>query len=307
MIGMHHPDYATVDLGDVRLFVAVARLASYVAASRKTGVPTSTVSRAVVRLEEALGTRLLHRTSRKVVPTQEGAWLLERAAPLLEELSTTLEDVKARDDEPSGRLRVTAPVATGSERVARALIEYAARHPRLSLDLQLSNRVLNLREEGLDLAFRAGPVTDGDLVAKKLWSVAFGLAASPSFVKKVLRGRRTLSAAKLAELPAVVTQAGSRWVFRGPGAKLTPLKPNEHFIVNDPRVAVAAAKSGLGVLRAARELLRREGDALVLLECELGELQSREMYAVYPSRRLLPQRVKGAIDWVTKHGPGSGA
>ncbi len=305
MIGMHHPENATIDLTDVRLFVAVARYASFVAASRKTGVPTSTVSRAVVRLEEALGTRLLHRTSRQVVPTQEGAWLLERSGPLLEELSATLADVKARDDEPSGRLRVTAPVATGSERVAQALIAYAARHPRLSLELQLSNRVLNLREEGLDLAFRAGPVTEGDLVAKKLWSVPFGLAASPRFVKQRLRGRRKVSAAKLAELPAVLTQSGSVWIFGGPGAAQSRLKPNPHFIVNDPRVAIAAAKSGLGVVRAARELLAREGDALVLLECELGELQSREMFAVYPSRRLLPQRVKGAIEWVTKHGPGS--
>ena len=304
MIGMHHPNNATIDLTDVHLFVAVARHASFVAASRKTGVPTSTVSRAVVRLEEALGTRLLHRTSRSVVPTQEGAWLLERAAPLMEELRSMLADVEARDDEPSGRLRVTAPVATGAERVAQALIEYAARHPRLSLDLQLSNRVLNLREEGLDLAFRAGPVTDGDLVAQKLWSVPFGLAAAPSFVKKMLRGRRTLSAAKLAELPAVVTQSGSVWTFRGSHAELLTLKPNEHFVVNDPRVAVAAAKSGLGVVRAARDLLAREGDRLVLLECELGELQSREMFAVYPSRRLLPQRVKGAIEWVRKHGPG---
>src|SRR3954466_2551250 len=116
-IGMHHPISETIDMADVQLFVAVAQHKSFVEASRRSGVPTSTVSRAVVRLEDALGTRLLHRTSRKVVSTQEGAWLLQRAAPLVEKLRTVYRDVQERDDEPSGRLRVTAPVLTGAERI----------------------------------------------------------------------------------------------------------------------------------------------------------------------------------------------
>jgi LysR family transcriptional regulator, transcriptional activator AphB len=299
-IGTHHPIPATVDLTDVQLFVAVAKQQSFVGASRKTGVPTSTVSRAVARLEEALGQRLLHRTSRKVVATQEGAWLLERALPLVDELRGLLEDVQERNDEPSGRLRVTAPVMTGAERIGPALIAFAAAHPQLELELRLTNAVLNLRDEGIDLAFRAGPVTDLDVVARKLWSAPFALAASPAFVKKRLGGRKRLSAAKLAELPAVVTQSGAVWRFLGEGGKPAVLVPQPHFSANDPRVAVAAAKAGLGVVRAPRELIDREGQGLVLLECELGELEGRDMFAVYPSRRLLPARVKAAIEWVRK-------
>src|SRR3954447_7175043 len=113
-IGMHHPNIETIDLTDVQLFVAVATERSFVGASHKTGVPTSTVSRAVARLEEALGVRLLHRTSRTVVATEDGAWRAERALPLVDERGNVLSDVKARDDEPSGRLRVTAPVMTGA-------------------------------------------------------------------------------------------------------------------------------------------------------------------------------------------------
>jgi len=297
---MHHPVNATIDTSDVQLFVAVARAASFVGASRKTGVPTSTVSRAVARLEDALGQRLLNRTSRRVVPTEEGVWLLERTGPLLDELGGALSDVKARGDEPRGTLRVTAPVMTGSERIGQALIGYAARHPGLSLDLRLTNAVLNLQEEGLDLAFRAGPIADSELVARKLWDAPFVLAASPSFAKKALAGRKQLTAAKLAELPAVVTQPGAPWRFRGKDGKLTELRPNPHFTVNDPRVAVAAAKAGLGVVRAPRELVQGEGSALTTLGCELGEPEARTLFAVYPARRLLPLRVRAAIDWVLK-------
>jgi DNA-binding transcriptional LysR family regulator len=300
MFDMHHPTGETIDLTDVRLFVAVAKQQSFVGASRKIGVPASTVSRAVARLEETLGVRLLHRTSRSVVATHEGAWLLERALPLIDELGNLLSDVRERDEEPSGRLRVTAPLVTGAVRIGPALIAFAAAHPRVQLELQLTNSVLNLREEGIDLAFRAGPVTDPDVVARKLWSAPFALAASPAFVKRALAGRKRVSAATLAELPAVVTQPGARWRFLGSGSRAAELVPRPHFRANDPRVAIAAAKAGLGVVRAPRELIEREGKALIQLECELGQPESRDMFAVYPSRRLLPTRVKAAIEWVLK-------
>lgn len=296
--GMNHPNDEMVDLSDVQLFVAVAKHTSFVGASRKTGVPTSTVSRAIARLEQALGTQLLHRTSRKVVPTQAGAWLLQRAESLVGELQHVLEDVKERQDEPSGRLRVTAPVMTGSEQIGQALLAFAAKYPRVSLELQLTNTIVNLREEGLDLAFRAGPITDQDVVARKLWTAPFALAATPAFVKKYLRGRRTLTAAKLAELPAVVTRSGAAWRFYDTAGKMAELVPREQVCINDPRVAVTAAKMGLGIVRAPRDLIAREGNALVTLSCELGEAEGREMFAVYPSRRLLPLRVRAAIDWV---------
>lgn len=295
---MQHPIDETMQLADVQLFAAVARSLSFVAASRKTGVPTSTVSRAVARLEEALGTRLLHRSSRSVALTPEGAWLLERAGPLVEELRHTLHDVKERNGELSGRLRVTAPVMTGAGRIAEALIAYAARYPRVSLELELTNAVLNLREEGLDLAFRAGPVTDPDVVARKLWSAPYALAASPQFVKRELGGRKTLSAAQLERVPAVVTGRQPIWRFLRENTKSVQVRPRAHFSANDPRVAVAAARAGLGVVRAPRELIELEGKALIMLHCELGELEGRDLFAVYPSRRLLPLRVKTAIEWV---------
>lgn len=297
---MHHPEIGTIDPSDVQLFVAVARAASFVGASRKTRVPTSSVSRAVARLEEAIGKRLLHRTSRKVSLTPEGAWLLDRTAPLLDELGSALANLSESEAEPSGVLRVTAPVMTGAEKIGPALIAFAAAHPRVSLQLRLTNAVLSLHEEGLDLAFRAGPIAEADVVARKLWEEPFVLAATAAFVNKTLRGRRRVTAARLSELPAVVAEPGAVWRFRDAQGKSTELKPKAHFSVNDPRVAVQAAKAGLGVVRAPESLVKREGKALLRLDCELGDLEGRALFAVYPSRRLLPLRVRAAIDWVTR-------
>ncbi|RYZ01497.1 MAG: LysR family transcriptional regulator [Myxococcales bacterium] len=300
---MHHPAVETIDLSDVQLFVAVARAASFVGASRKTGVPTSTVSRAIARLEESLGKRLLHRTSRRVSLTQEGAWLLERTASLMEELDVAVADLRARETVPSGTLRVTAPLMTGAEHIAPALLSFAAAHPRVRLQLELTNAVLALREEGLDLAFRAGPVVEADVIARKLWEAPFALAASPAFVKKALGGRSRVSAEQLAELPAVVARPGATWKLRGADGTVSELQPRERVAVSDPRVAVAAAQAGLGVVRAPLALVRRKGSGLVRLQCELGEPEPRALFVVYPSRRLLPLRVRAAIDWVAKRLP----
>lgn len=296
---MLRPMDETIDPGDLRLFVAVARHASFVGASRRTGVPTSTVSRAVARLEQGLGVRLLHRTSRRVSATDEGARLLARAAPLLDQLRDVLEDAAGREEAPAGRLRVTAPVVTGAERVGRALVAYAAAHPRVAVELRLTNAVLSLVEEGLDLAFRVGPIADADVVARRLWAIPYALGASPALVARALGGRRRVDAATLARAPAVVTRPGAPWRFRAADGAVRTLRPEERFAVSDPRVAVEAARAGLGVVRAPAELIAR-ARGLVTVECALGEPEGRELFAVYPSRRLVPRRVRDAIEWVRR-------
>jgi LysR family transcriptional regulator AphB len=177
---MLHPMDGTMD--DVRLFVAVARSRSFAAASRETGVPTSTVSRRIARLETQLGLRLLQRTSRRVATTDEGARLLGQAAPLFDGLAAALDALRDRPQAPTGHLRVTAPLVTGAGPIARALASFARAHPGITVDLSLTNAVVDLVRDGFDLAFRAGPVRDGDLVARRLWPVEYALAASRGFV-----------------------------------------------------------------------------------------------------------------------------
>lgn len=291
-----------MSLDDVRIFVAVAQHSSFVEAARRTGVPTSTVSRRVAQLEETLGTRLLQRTSRRVGLTQEGVRLLERAGPLLDGLSAVLDRSADREDEPAGRLRVTAPVQTGSQRIAPALFSFAERYPRLTVELKLTNSVVDLVEEGFDLAFRAGPIHDRELVARRMWSVPFALAASPRFVRQVLNGRTRLERDSLGTVPAILTRAGGAWRFLRRDGSLEELRPREQLSVNDPRVAIAAAVQGLGVVCAPSEAIDEQGKALVRLGVTGRTVEPREFFAVYPSRRLLAPRVRMALDWVMEHG-----
>jgi DNA-binding transcriptional LysR family regulator len=299
---MVHPMDGMMPADDVQLFVMVARHSSFVEAARRTGIPTSTVSRRVARLEEVLGVRLLQRTSRRVGLTQEGARLLERAAPLVEELASVVDAAADRTEEPSGRLRVTAPVMTGAQRIAPALFSFAARYPRITLELTLTNAMLPLVEEGIDLAFRAGPIRDAELVARHLWSVPFALAAAPRLVRERLKGRTRLDRATLESLPAVFSRLGGSWRLLRRDGTAEEVRPRERLTVNDPRLAIMAAVEGLGVVCAPADAVEQQGRALVPLTVEGRTVEARDLYAVYPSRRLLPTRVRLALDWVKTHG-----
>jgi len=292
----------TISLEDLRIFVAVARHLSFAEAARRTGVPTSTVSRRLAKLEEALGARLLQRTSRRVGLTHEGARLLERAAPRLDELAAIVEGEAGREDEPAGRLRVTAPLMTGAQRIAPALFAFAARHPRLTVEIRLTNAVVDLVEEGFDLAFRAGKISDAELVARRIWSMPFALAAAPRFVREELGGKTRLAPGALAELPAILTRPGATWRFRRRDGKIDEVRPRERLSVNDPRVAIAAAVAGLGVVCTSSDSIAAEGSALTELDVIGRTALPREIFAVYPTRRLLSARVRAALDWVMAHG-----
>jgi DNA-binding transcriptional LysR family regulator len=297
---MVHPMSGMIPADDLQIFVAVARRSSFVEAARRLGVPTSTVSRRVAQLEEQLGVRLLQRTSRRVGLTQEGERLLERAAPLFEALAAAV-DASDRAEEPAGRLRVTAPVLTGAQTIAPALFSFAARHPKITLELILTNSVLPLVEEGIDLAIRTGPIRDVELVARRLWSSTFTLAASRRFVRERLRGRARVERDALAGLPAVFSRPGGSWRLVGEDGTVDEVRPVERVTVNDPRMAIAAAIAGLGVVSAPTDALAQHGRSLVPLTVVGRTVEPRELYAVYPSRRLLPARVRLAIEWIKAH------
>ena len=288
-----------IDLADLPLFLAVARHGSFVAASRQTKTPPSTTSRAIGRLERALGVRLLERTSRSVVLTRAGAQLLERAGTLTEELEGVLSDVSARNEALVGLVRVSAPLSTGAGRIARALMELGAAYPKIKFDLHLSNVVVDLATGGFDVAFRAGPITDASLIARRLWEVPFTLAASRDFVRKHLRGKRTVTSERLKRLPAIATIGGS-WRFRRADGSRENVTIDDRFRVNDPRVAVEAAVRGLGVVRTPVDIATERD--LVMLACTAGSLEPVSMYAVTPSRHL-PKRVRLAVDWITRSSP----
>ncbi len=287
---------------DLVTFVEVARHLSFVEAARRTRTPPSTVSRSVARLEEALGVRLLQRTSRRVVLTDEGRQLLLRAAPPVDEIGEALHGIADRGAELRGLVRVTAPAFTGATRVARALASFAKAHPGVTVELDASNVIRDLVEDRFDLALRVGPLDDVELVGRRVWESSFGLFAARSLLDGALRGRRTMSREVLESLPAVVTRPSARWRFRRRDGLVTEVVPGARFAVNDPRAAVDVARQGVGVVLAPREAVPAKDPDLVAVSTELGEPEPAQIFAVYPNRRLLPLRVKMALEWLARDG-----
>jgi DNA-binding transcriptional LysR family regulator len=176
---------ATIDLDRISYFVAVAELASFSAAGRKLGVPTSTVSRAVAGFEAGLGLQLFRRTTRHVSLTPEGAALFERLGPALHSVSSALASAPERD-QPAGLLRVTAPPDIGAIFLASAIRRFTARYPLVSVEVRLTSRPVDLIREGVDVAIRGttGQLEDSTLVARKLALVELRIYASPTYLAR---------------------------------------------------------------------------------------------------------------------------
>jgi LysR family transcriptional regulator, transcriptional activator AphB len=294
-------------LDDLAVFVRVARHESFVEASREAGIPRSSVSRAVARLEDELGVPLLRRTTRQVAVTEDGRQLLLQASPHLEGLHEALASTADRRAEPSGLVRVTAPTYTGATRLATELASFAMEHPQIKIEIDPTSAVRDLIADGYDFAVRVGPVTDADFVARRLWQAEAGLFATPEFARSVLGRRARVTRADLERGPCVMTRATEHWRFRDPRGRPVVVKPNARFAVNDPRATVEVARQGLGFVLAPVDAVTQAPAGLVALKTDFGEPQAHELYVVYPTRRLLPTRVRLAIDWLLDPRPTAGA
>ncbi|HET7752975.1 MAG TPA: LysR substrate-binding domain-containing protein [Anaeromyxobacteraceae bacterium] len=174
-----------MDLNLLTIFEAVARTSSFSAAAKELAMPKSSVSRGVARLESDLGAQLLFRTTRQVSLTEAGTALYDRLTPLLRSVKSALGEVPEREEEPSGMLRVTAPVDLGVLFLAEVVTRYAARYPSVSIELVLTGRVVDLVAESFDVALRvAAKLEDSSLVVRRAAPVVVQLFAAPSYLAR---------------------------------------------------------------------------------------------------------------------------
>ena len=173
-----------LDLNLLRLFVAVAETESFSKAAQQLGVPRPTVSRSIARLEDAVGARLLQRTTRHVALSTAGRALYERIAPKLLAQQTSLDDVPEIEAPASGKIRITAPVDLGAAVFAEIAARFACRYPGIALETSLSNATVDLVSEGFDAALRISmkPLKDSTLSAKNLGPFTMQIFAAPSYI-----------------------------------------------------------------------------------------------------------------------------
>lgn len=284
-------------------FVRTAETLSFVQAARLLGISASAVGKNVARLEQKLGVRLFNRSTRNVSLTTEGAALLTRCKAILEQLQEAESALASSAAEPAGRLRVSLPAA-GYRLLLPALPAFTRRYPQIELDLDFSDRLVNIIDEGFDVAIRSGELADSRLTAKKLGHFRFLLCASPVYLNN---SGVPASADDLAEhrciffrLPA--TGLLQTWELQGlrPGAEP---RAASVLTVNNIEAAIGLSLSGMGISYLPDFIVR---DALA--EGQLKEVmqgcctQQGHFSAVWPSGRYLSARVRCFIDFIAESG-----
>ena len=273
---------------DMVLFAAVVREGSFTKAARRLGITKQTTSERIGKLEERLGVRLLERTTRSVKATEPGATYYERCAAIATQIEEANAEVQRRQAEPVGLLRVSAPVLYGRRFMAPVIADFLDRYPKVRIEVVLADRRIDLIEEGFDLAIRIGTLDDSSLVAQKLGEGHVYYVASPDFLAKHGMPRPE----DLRSARCVGVQPFENWEVRGVASKIEPV-----LVVNDLEVACEAAVASVGIARLPAIVCREAvgaGRLRVLFGPEPALL--RRVYAVYPSRRHFPAKVRLFLD-----------
>lgn len=284
---------------EIRAFVTVAEQGSFVAAADRLELSRAMVTKLVSALEGRLGVRLMHRTTRRLSLTAEGESYLAEASVLLSELDELESRLSQGASRPAGRLRVTAPVSFGQRFLGQAVTRFHQLYPHIEIELSLSDRRVDLVEEGYDLALRVTRMGDSSLIARRLAAVSDVVCASPEYLR--VHGEPT-HPGQLAEhncLIYTLTDQAGTWSYRAPDGEEGRIKVHGSLRANNGDILVDAAVNGLGLTLQPRFLLQ---DALA--QGLLVEIMSDyrwhdlELYAVYPVRRHVPGKVRVFVDFL---------
>lgn len=292
-----------------RMFIAVMEAGSFVGASQKVGTSPTQASKLVSRLENELGVRLLNRTTRSVSPTEAGQAYYERLRPLLEELETLDLEVRNISQKPRGRLRMTAPLTFGVLELAPALNAFAGRYPDIELDVSFSDRVVNLVEEGFDVAVRVGRPRDSSLMMRKLLEVRIVVVASPAY----LQGHpEPVTPADLSQHACIIDtnfREPGKWPFRGDGEDGPQFAAVSGRIrYSNGEACLGAAEAGLGLACVpeflARDAIRAGRVVRLLREFETAPY---DVHVLYPHKLHLAAKVRLLVEFLAGQYQGKSA
>ncbi|SDF26590.1 LysR substrate-binding domain-containing protein [Phytopseudomonas seleniipraecipitans] len=273
-------------------FVAVAECGQFTAAAERLGLSSSQVSRQIARLEERLHTRLFYRTTRKVALTEAGQTFLQHCQRLQDAREEALNAIGDLASEPKGLLRMTCAVAYGERFIVPLVTAFAARHPRLSVDIELSNRTLDLVQDGFDIAIRLGRLQDSRMLATRLAPRRMYLCASPDYLQ---RYGRPHSLSELARHNCLVGSSDT-WTFQLDGREASQ-RIQGNWRCNSGQAVLDAALGGLGLCQLPDYYVLehlRSGALVSLLDNH--QPPNTAVWALYPQQRHLSPKVRQLID-----------
>ncbi|MDH2348100.1 LysR family transcriptional regulator [Bradyrhizobium sp. SSUT77] len=284
-------------LVSMRVFCLVAELKSFATAAQRLRISPAMASKHVMQLEKRLGTRLLNRTSRRVSLSESGALYFEQARQMLDSLDEVEAAVSNATVVPRGTLRLTAPVWMANTIFAGVLADYQARYPEVRLDVDLSGRMVNLVEEGFDLALRATGALDEALIARPITNVPFYLVAAPAYLKRAGRPATFADLAGQALLHYAL-YPGESFSFQGEHGTET-VKLNPVLRSGNETLLHMAALEGMGLAFLPKWLVAEDIAAGRLEHLMPGQvIFEGKLFAVYPSRKYLSAKVRTFIDFI---------
>jgi DNA-binding transcriptional LysR family regulator len=283
------------------VFARVVELGSFARAAERLGISTSAASRHVAELEDHLGTRLLQRTTRRLSLTESGVAFHERIVPLLADLDEAELAASASTAELRGTLRITCGIAWGALRLAPAIAAFSTRHPEIRFDVDFSARIVDLVEEGFDLAIRVGPVAP-TMIARPIGTTSLVACASPGYLRRAGTPRNPADLAAHACMLYAYATAQDTWTFSDESGAEQSVRVRGPLRMNSGEVNVRLAELGMGIAYEPDFIaapLLADGRLVRVLAGYHGP--TVPIQAVYASRRHLSAKVRSFVGFLAEH------
>jgi len=281
------------------VFKRVAEAKSFTQVANELGTSQPTISKHVAFLEKRLQIKLLNRSTRQLSLTEVGQSYYEHCSRIVDDLVETEASVSQIKSAPSGSLRITATVLTGQHLIAPILWKFMQKYPEIKIDFILEDKFTDLVKDGVDIAIRAGELSESNYIAKKLASCPQILVASPDYINQHGEPKTLNDLAQHNCLYHSVQPASNLWHFNSVKGKES-VRVNGYFISNNRETLDAAALSGVGIaftsLWSNRKYLQNGELVQILPEYKLNNL---DLYAVYQQRKYTPSKVRGLIEFLS--------
>lgn len=289
------------ELKRISVFTRVVETKSFSEAARQLGVAKSAVSKQIIQLEKEVGVRLLNRTTRSLSLTEAGEIFYRHSADIVNRTKIALSELREYQNQPTGTLRISCPISFGTLQLIPVIKEVRALYPLLKIDLLLEDRIINMVEEGIDLAIRIGWLQESNLVAKKVCETPVSVFASPEYLAQKGIPKSPQDLQKHDWISLSLFSSPLTWEFTKKGKKHS-VQMHSQLKSNSVAAVIALSKSGQGVSALSKFCLQEDFDKGLLQPLLTDyELQPAGIYAVYPHREHVPPKVRIFIDFLSKY------
>lgn len=300
LIGIINPIFESnnMNLNDIKVFIYVVEAGSFAGASKFLAMPSTTVSRKIVQLEESLGVKLLHRSTRKLSLTEEGRHYFQLCQQHLVALEEANDVMMQAQSEPKGKIRISSPFDFAVQYAQPWITEFLKEYPEVSIELDTSDSYINMVEERIDVAFRTGQLQDSSLIARRIGPKYSVCCASPNFLKAKEKIKHPEDLAKINCLHMVKPSSNNQWHF---------IKQDKHYQVNvsgrysttSMHLIIESALNDLGVAYVPLDLVKKhlESGQLVQVLADY-ETPKSNIFVIYQSHKYMTKAIRLFIDHI---------